>query len=107
MVMRKTQKTHLLRTIQKNIVSFLAVAMMAATGISIFLGNQSAAEAILLKANDHFVENKLHSLEVASVYGITEDDEANGETKIQNITDKFCKEVDSMASDKEKEIMEI
>ena len=74
MVMRKTQKTHLLRTIQKNIVSFLAVAMMAATGISIFLGNQSAAEAILLKANDHFVENKLHSLEVASVYGITEDD---------------------------------
>lgn len=38
---------------------------------------------------------------------ITEDDEANGEKKIQNLTDKFCKEVDSMASDKEKEIMEI
>ncbi|MDD6478283.1 MAG: ribosome recycling factor [Oscillospiraceae bacterium] len=38
---------------------------------------------------------------------ITEDDEANGEKKIQNLTDKFCKEVDSMSSDKEKEIMEI
>ena len=38
---------------------------------------------------------------------ITEDDEANGEKKIQNLTDKFCKEVDELASLKEKEIMEI
>lgn len=38
---------------------------------------------------------------------ITEDDEANGEKKIQNLTDKFCKEVDELASIKEKEIMEI
>ena len=48
---------------------------------------------------------KLKGLKKAN--SITEDDEANGEKKIQNITDKFCKEVDSMASDKEKEIMEI
>lgn len=38
---------------------------------------------------------------------ITEDDEANGEKKIQNLTDKFCKEIDELASLKEKEIMEI
>lgn len=38
---------------------------------------------------------------------ITEDDEQNGEKKIQNLTDKFCKEIDSLASDKEKEIMDI
>lgn len=38
---------------------------------------------------------------------ITEDDEANGEKKIQNLTDKFCKEIDELASIKEKEIMEI
>jgi len=38
---------------------------------------------------------------------ITEDDESNGEKKIQNLTDKYCKEIDGMASDKEKEIMEI
>ena len=38
---------------------------------------------------------------------ITEDDEANGEKKIQNLTDKFCKEVDELATLKEKEIMEI
>ncbi len=38
---------------------------------------------------------------------ITEDDESNGEKKIQNITDKFCKEIDSLCADKEKEIMEI
>ena len=38
---------------------------------------------------------------------ITEDDEANGEKKIQNITDKFCKEIDDLAAIKEKEIMEI
>ncbi len=38
---------------------------------------------------------------------ITEDDVENGEKKIQNLTDKFCKEVDGLASAKEKEIMEI
>ncbi len=38
---------------------------------------------------------------------ITEDDEANGEKKIQNLTDKFCKEIDELAAAKEKEIMEI
>lgn len=38
---------------------------------------------------------------------ITEDDESNGEKKIQNLTDKFCKEIDNLCSNKEKEIMEI
>ncbi len=38
---------------------------------------------------------------------ITEDDEANGEKKIQNLTDKYCKEIDSVAVMKEKEILEI
>ena len=38
---------------------------------------------------------------------ITEDDEANGEKKIQNLTDKFCKEIDELSAIKEKEIMEI
>lgn len=72
--MKRTQKTYLLRTIKKNIISFLAVALMVATGISIYLGDFSAAKAILEKANDYFIENKLQSLEVSSIYGITEDD---------------------------------
>lgn len=38
---------------------------------------------------------------------ITEDDESNGEKKIQNLTDKFCKEIDELQGVKEKEIMEI
>ena len=38
---------------------------------------------------------------------ITEDDESNGEKKIQNLTDKFCTEIDELAGIKEKEIMEI
>ena len=38
---------------------------------------------------------------------ITEDDQANLEKKIQNFTDKYCKEVDDLAAKKEKEIMEI
>lgn len=38
---------------------------------------------------------------------ITEDDQANGEKKIQNLTDKYCKEVDDLAMAKEKEILEI
>ncbi len=38
---------------------------------------------------------------------ITEDDFKNAEKKMQDITDKFCKEIDSIAAKKEKEIMEI
>lgn len=38
---------------------------------------------------------------------ITEDDVADGEKKIQNLTDKYCKEIDTLAEQKEKEIMEI
>lgn len=38
---------------------------------------------------------------------ITEDEEQNGTKKIQNLTDKFCKEIDDIAAAKEKEIMEI
>ena len=38
---------------------------------------------------------------------ITEDDQANGEKKIQTLTDKYCKDIDDAAAVKEKEIMEI
>ena len=48
---------------------------------------------------------KLKALKKANT--ITEDDVANGEKKIQNLTDKFCKEIDELADIKEKEIMEI
>lgn len=72
--MKKTQLTHLYRTIRKNLISFLAVAMMAATAIAIFVGDQSAAKAILDEANRYFIENRLHSLEISSPYGITRED---------------------------------
>lgn len=48
---------------------------------------------------------KLKGLKKANT--ITEDDVANGEKKIQNLTDKFCKEIDELAALKEKEILEI
>ena len=48
--------------------------MMAATAISIFVGDQSAAKAILDEANRYFVENRLHSLEISSPYGIIRED---------------------------------
>ncbi|MGN1081207.1 MAG: ribosome recycling factor [Acutalibacteraceae bacterium] len=38
---------------------------------------------------------------------ITEDDQKNGETKIQNITDKYVKIIDEVAAEKNKEIMAI
>ena len=38
---------------------------------------------------------------------ITEDDMKNYEKKVQEATDKFCKEVDALSADKEKEIMSI
>lgn len=48
---------------------------------------------------------KLKGLKKANT--ITEDDVANGEKKIQNLTDKYCKEIDELAALKEKEILEI
>ncbi|MGI6264550.1 MAG: ribosome recycling factor [Acutalibacteraceae bacterium] len=38
---------------------------------------------------------------------ITEDDLKDAEKKVQDLTDKFCKEIDGIAAKKEKEIMEI
>lgn len=38
---------------------------------------------------------------------ITEDDQAGGEKKVQNITDNFCKDIDAITAAKEKEILEI
>ncbi len=38
---------------------------------------------------------------------ITEDDQENGEKKIQKLTDKFCKEIDDLAGIKEKEILAV
>ena len=48
---------------------------------------------------------KLKAMKKASE--ITEDDEANCEKKIQALTDRFVKEIDEAAADKEKEIMEL
>lgn len=48
---------------------------------------------------------KLKAMKKASE--ITEDDQQGGEKKIQNLTDKFCKEIDDLATVKEKEILEI
>ena len=38
---------------------------------------------------------------------ITEDDLKNCEKEIQNLTDKFCKNIDSLVSEKEHEIMSL
>ena len=38
---------------------------------------------------------------------ITEDDQENGEKKVQKLTDKYCAEIDNLCSAKEKEILEI
>ena len=38
---------------------------------------------------------------------ITEDDQANGEKKVQTLTDKFCAEADVLCTAKEKEVLEI
>ena len=38
---------------------------------------------------------------------ITEDDLSDAEKKVQNFTDDFCKQIDAVAKDKEKEILEL
>ncbi|EET59635.1 efflux ABC transporter, permease protein [Marvinbryantia formatexigens DSM 14469] len=74
MVMKKTRRKHLMRTIRKNGVSFFAVGFIAAVSIAIFLGFQSTADAILKKANRYFTENRLETLEISCANGITQED---------------------------------
>ena len=38
---------------------------------------------------------------------ITEDDQKNGEKKIQELTDKFIKNIDALVSEKEKEVLSL
>ncbi len=59
-----------------------------------------AIRSIRRDANDKFKAMKKSS-------EITEDDQKNLEKEIQDLTDKYCKEADTMGSAKEKEIMEI
>ena len=59
-----------------------------------------AIRSVRRDANDKFKVQKKDSL-------ITEDDLKELEKDVQTITDKFCKEIDSLTSEKEKEIMEI
>lgn len=75
-MVKKTQRTYLLRTIKKNGVSFFAVALIAATSIAIYLGIQSGAQAILEHAARNFEENRLATFELSCANGITQEDVA-------------------------------
>lgn len=73
-MVKKTQITYLLKTIKKNGVSFIAVALIAATSIAIYLGIQSGAVAILEHAGRNFAENRLATSEITCANGITHED---------------------------------
>ena len=73
-MVKKTQRIYLFKTIKKNIVSFIAVALIAATSIAIYLGIQSGAVAILKHAGKNFAENRLATSEITCANGITQED---------------------------------
>ena len=72
--MRKAEGKHLLRSIRKGGISYLAVAVIAAVSIAIFHGFQSSGNAILQQADRYFKENNLETLEIACANGITKAD---------------------------------
>lgn len=74
MVMGNTKWKHLLRSIRKSGISFLAVAVIASVSIAIFQGFQSSAIAILQRADRYFNENNLETLEISCANGITQED---------------------------------
>jgi ribosome recycling factor len=59
-----------------------------------------AIRSIRRDAIDDFKAQKKKSL-------ITEDDLKDAEKKMQDLTDKYCKEIDTMSAKKEKELLEI
>ena len=74
MVMKTTRGKHLLRSIRKGGVSFLAVAVIAAVCIANYHGFQSSADAILRRADQYFTDNNLETLEITCANGITAED---------------------------------
>ena len=72
--MKKTRRKHLLRSIRKGGVSFLAVAVIAAVSIAIYHGFQSSANAILQRADRYFKDSNLETLEITCANGITQED---------------------------------
>lgn len=60
---------------------------------------------VAVRSNRRDANDKLKAAKKDS--NITEDELKIGEEKTQKMTDKFCKEVDSIVKDKEAEIMEI
>ncbi len=72
--MKKAQRKHLFRTIRRNAVSFLAVAVIAAISMAVFVGMQSATDAMYRRAAAYFEENALETMEITCANGITSDD---------------------------------
>ena len=72
--MKTTRGKHLLRSIRKGGVSFLAVAVIAAVCIANYHGFQSSADAILRRADQYFTDNNLETLEITCANGITAED---------------------------------
>ncbi len=60
---------------------------------------------ISIRALRHDALGKLKEMKKASE--ISEDDMKTGEKTVQELTDKYCKEIDTVAHKKEKEVMEI
>lgn len=74
MVMKKNRTKHLLRSIRKTGVTFVATAIIAAVSIAIYTGFQSTAEAILNRADRYFKETGFETMEITCANGITQDD---------------------------------
>ncbi len=72
--MRKTQRKYLFRTIKKNSISFVAVALIAAMTISLFMGFRLASKAVRQDLHGYFIDNKLETLQVLCANGITDED---------------------------------
>ncbi len=74
MVMKKTKIRHLIKTIQKNAVSFFAVSFIAAISIAIYIGLQGGATATLKAADSYFKDQRLQTMELTGAMGITDED---------------------------------
>ena len=70
----------------------------------------SAADGLV---DDTLVTSSTHTYSIDKIKAlkksgdITEDDQKNGEKKVQDLTDKFTKEIDAISDKKQKEIMAI
>lgn len=74
MMMKKTQRKDALRNISKQFVSYISIVAISMLAVTVFLGINYAADALIANASDYMKRLHFRDFEITSTMLLTEDD---------------------------------